>query len=192
MTPMIQPRMSDTARRAMVLRETGLAFIAGVGAGLVTGSASRVAMKISALADPSELVRVTENGNIVGDFTIEGTLGLLVFAGLFPGILAGGLFASVRPWLARSGRKQSLIFGAALLLMSGSAVIEPANADFQRFGPPALNVALFAALFFVLGAALAVFWRMASRWPARILTFAGVFGMLAIGGAMVSIGSAAC
>lgn len=172
-------------------REIGVAFTAGVGAGILTGLASRVAMKISSLADPSELIRVTSNGNVVGDLTVEGTLGLVIFAGIGPGVLAGGLYGAVRPWLARFGRWDGLAFGMALLLMSGSAVIEPSNPDFRRFGPPILNVLLFGVLFLVLGLALAALWRAVGRWPARLLDLLAVPGTVVIGAAMLAIGSAA-
>ena len=112
---------------------------------------------------------------------MEGTLGLVLFAGIGPGVVAGGLYAAVRPWLARFGRWDGLAFGFALLLMSGSAVIEPNNADFRRFGPPALNVVLFAALFIVLGLSL----------PALVTAIAGLAGTMAIGGAMMLLGASA-
>jgi len=175
----------------MVLRQIGIAFLAALGAGIVTGLAARVAMKISALASPSELVRVTSNGNIVGDLTAEGTLALVLVAGVGPGVVAGGLYAAVRPWLARFGRWDGLAFGFGLLLMSGSAVIEPNNTDFRRFGPPALNVVLFAALFIVLGLSQGALWRAASRLPALLIAIAGWAGTMAIGGAMMLLGVSA-
>ena len=122
---------------------------------------------------------------------MEGTLGLVLFAGIGPGVVAGGLYAAVRPWLARFGRWDGLAFGFALLLMSGSAVIEPNNADFRRFGPPALNVVLFAALFIVLGLSLPALWRAASRLPALVTAIAGLAGTMAIGGAMMLLGASA-
>ncbi len=175
----------------MLVREVGVAFVAGLGAGIVTGLASRVAMKISALMAGFQLLAITENGNLVGDFTLEGTLGLVVFAGIGPGILAGALFVAARPWLRRFGRWDGLAFGAALLLMSGSAVIEPGNGDFRRFGPPALNVALFAALFLVLGLGLGVLARAARRAPPRVLTLAGVVGIVPVVGSLLMVGIAA-
>ena len=60
----------------------------------------------------------------------------------------------VRPWLVGLGRWKGLGFGLMLLAAFGSGVIEPDNVDFRLFGPPALNVALFAVLFPLFGLAV--------------------------------------
>ena len=41
----------------------------------------------------------TENGNQVGDVTLDGTLGLVGFVGVPTGILAGLIVFAVRRWL---------------------------------------------------------------------------------------------
>lgn len=140
------------------LRAIGVAAIAGGLAGiLVGGIGSRVAMRISgAMSDPILVGSArTANGNIVGDVTVGGTLGLIVFGGLLPGLIGGMIYAAVRPWLVPLGRLGGFAFGLVLLAALGPVIIEPFNIDFRKFGSPALNVALFALLFPLFGIAVA-------------------------------------
>ncbi|HEV8469528.1 MAG TPA: hypothetical protein VGR46_07960 [Candidatus Limnocylindria bacterium] len=137
-------------------RAAGIGSLAGAIAGLLAGGiGGRVAMRIVAIvAGPDKVGLTTENGNRVGDITVEGTLGLVLFAGVFGGILGGLIYEAVRPWLASFGRWRGLVFGLALLAAVGSVIINPGNLDFRRFGSPALNAFLFALLFILYGAVL--------------------------------------
>lgn len=139
------------------LRLLGLAAIAGIGTGVVVaGLGGRLIMKIIALsAGPSAIGRVTANGNTIGDLTLPGTLALVVFSGVFEGLIGGLLYLALRPWLAPLGKWRGLAFGVVVLALMGHAVLEPDNFDFRFFGMVGLNVALFAALFVVYGAGIA-------------------------------------
>ena len=140
---------------AGLLRAMGIGVLAGLGAGFVAGGVgSRLAMKIVALtAGPAARGQITENGNRIGAFTAD--TGFLLFFGSFLGIFGGLLYVALRPGLPRSGRRRGLAFGALLLAACGTAVVERENFDFHRFGLPALNVALFAALFLLFGLVVA-------------------------------------
>lgn len=137
----------------------GLAAIgaAGILVGVPAGLLSRAIMKIGALAGGPAVAGVhTANGNVVGDFTASGTFALVIFAGVVPATAAGVLYLGVRPWLLRLGSWRGLALGAYGLALTGfGVVLEPGNNDFVRFGPAALNVAMFAALFIVVGIASA-------------------------------------
>ena len=137
-------------------RHLGSAAISGVIVGvLVAGLAGRIAMRVAGFASRPELIgTLTSNGNRVGDITFEGTLALALFSGVAAGIGGGVLYASAEPWL-RARRWKGLIFGTGLLAALGFTVLDAANIDFKRFGVPALNVALFAALFLAFGLAIA-------------------------------------
>jgi len=145
-------------------RSLGAGAVAGGVAGvLVGGVGGRLAMRISgAMTDPGlQGVARTENGNIVGQVTLDGTVGLVFFGGLFIGVLAGVMFAAARPWLMPLGRWDGLAFGLLILASVGSVtVLEPDNFDFRRFGSPQLNVIMFAALFPLFGVALAAALRV--------------------------------
>ncbi len=133
-------------------RHLGAASLAGAIAGvLVGGLLGRVAMRVAGATTRPELAgSLTSNGNRVGEITFQGTLALILFVGVFSGIVGGVAFAVAEPWL-RSRRWKGLIFGAALLVAVGFTVLDPTNIDFERFGITLLNVALFAALFIAFG-----------------------------------------
>jgi hypothetical protein len=132
---------------------TGLlcGFVAGF---IVGGIGSRVAMRILAAVNTDQAGVLTENGNISGQITLDGTL-FLLFNGIFFGAIGGLLYVAIRRWLPWQGICKRLAFGAFLFLAFGSVVIDGDNKDFALFGPPALGVILFALLFPVYGLAVA-------------------------------------
>lgn len=146
----VQP--AEAAWRAQV-EAAGRGVLAGVLAGiLVPGFGSRLVMKVVALvAGPSAEGMVTENGNVIGAFTLDGTLGLVIFAGATTGAFGGLFYAVVRPQLGRGPVQAGLMFGLVALAGLGSTVISPENSDFARFGSPVANIILFAALFPLFG-----------------------------------------
>jgi hypothetical protein len=155
MTVVSAPLATPVARSAL-LRELGVAAIAGSIAGiLVGGIGGRVAMRISGAMSDQALVGLarTDNGNVLGEITFGGTLALLIFVGFFAGVLGGIFYTAVRPWLRPLGRWAGLAFGLALLAAAGSLVLDPFNIDFRKFGVPVVNVLLFAALFPLFGIA---------------------------------------
>lgn len=107
---------------------------------------------IAVAAGPEAIGRTTENGNRIGDLTVGGTLELVVFGGVFPGLIGGTLYLALRPWLAPLGGRRGLVFGILLLGLMGHVVFDPTNFDFRTFGHVGLNVGLFAALFLLFGA----------------------------------------
>jgi hypothetical protein len=140
-------------RIAGVFRTVGVGSLGGIAAGLIVGGlGSRIVMRIVGItAGPEMIGAVTENGNRVGDITLAGTMEVVLFVGLFSGILGGLAYVAVRRWLSPFGRWAGLGFGFLLLATFGSGVIERDNFDFHRFGFPVLNVVLFAALFLIFG-----------------------------------------
>jgi hypothetical protein len=143
-------------RVSNVLREIAAGTLAGIVVGIVVGGlGSRLVMRLAAIAAGPEVQGITTaNGNRVGDITASGTIGLIVFAGVFPGIFGGLLYAALRPWLVPFARWRGVVFGLGLLGLAGSVVLDAANSDFIILQPPLLNVAMFAALFVIFGIAL--------------------------------------
>ena len=129
---------------------------AGLLVGIPAGLLSRLIMKAGAVAAGPVVVGVhTANGNVVGEFTLSGTLALVIFSGVVPAIAAGLLYLGLRPWLLRLGSWRGLALGVYGLALTGFGVVfEPGNNDFVRFGA-ILNVAMFAALFVAVGLAIA-------------------------------------
>ena len=134
------------------LRQTAIVVVGCAIAGaLVGGMGSRLVMRLSALAAPEVRGTLTENGNVVGDITFFGTIGLMLFAGVASAIFGAGVFTVVGPWLPRSTVARGLVFGGFLLALLGSSVVDPGNADFVILGDRVLNVSMFSALFVAFG-----------------------------------------
>lgn len=134
------------------LRETAIVVVsAGIAGALVGGIGSRVVMRLSALAAPEVRGALTENGNVVGEITLQGTIGLLLFAGLSSTVFGAGAFVVARPWLPQGTVARGLAFGAFVLAITGAAVVDAGNADFVILGDRPLNVTMFSALFFAFG-----------------------------------------
>ena len=143
-------------RIAFAARALAAVGAAGLLVGIPAGLLSRLIMKVGAAAAGPVVIGVhTANGNVVGDFTVSGTLALVIFSGVVPAVAAGLLYLGLRPWLLRLGRWRGLALGAYALALTGFGVVfEPGNNDFVRFGP-AMSVAMFAALFIAVGVAIA-------------------------------------
>ena len=135
-----------------VFRRVALLGVASVTSGvLVGGVLGRIVMRISALAAGPEMVgRVTENGNRVGEFTIVGTIILIVLVGGLFGVAGSVMVVGSDPWLRWMGPLQGLGFGLVALAVSGDG--SPFNSvDFFILEPRALNVAMFVGLHFAFG-----------------------------------------
>ena len=123
----------------------------GVAGAIVGGLGSRIVMRLSALAAPEARGAVTEAGNVVGEITLSGTVGLMLFAGIASAVFGAGASTVLRPWLPRGTFTRGLVFGLFLLALLGGVVIDPANADFVILGDRVLNVSMFSALFLAFG-----------------------------------------
>lgn len=135
-------------------RHIGMASLAGMIAGVVVGGLlGRVAMRVAGFMSPGMIGVRTDNGNIVGDITLAGTIALIVFVGVAIGVVGGVLYAFTEPWLRRFRPWHGLIFGVGLLGAAGFGTLDPSNPDFIRFGSAPVNVAMFAALFVLFGVA---------------------------------------
>lgn len=135
-----------------------VAVAAGVGSGVVMiGGGGRLAMRLmAATSSDAAQGRITEAEEIVGRITVDGTIGFIVFFGIFGGLVTGALYVIVRRWLPR-GHWGGVAFGALLLVLGGSR-IEPLradNPDFDIVGPGWLAVLAFSAVVLGHGALLA-------------------------------------
>ena len=135
----------------------GIGVLGGIAAGfLVGGIANRLIMRILAMLNEGKSGVMTENGNIAGDITAGGTIGLIIFIGLTTGITGGLIYVIIRRWLPGGGALKGLAFGLVLLCFSGIIVFDSDNIDFALFGPRPLSVGLFALLFPLYGVVLSL------------------------------------
>jgi ABC-type xylose transport system permease subunit len=108
-------------------------------------------MRLAALAAPEARGSLTENGNVVGAITVEGTIALMLFAGVGSAIVGTAAYIVLRPWLPRRTTRGGLVFGGFLLALLGGRVVDPGNADFTILGDGVLNVSVFSMLFVAFG-----------------------------------------
>jgi hypothetical protein len=126
-----------------------LAVEAGAVAGiLAAGAGGRLVMRLLAVTAGTDAQgQLTEAEEIVGRISVDGTIGFVLFTGLFFGLPSAVGYLLVRRWLP-AGRAAGLAYGGLLLVVAGTR-LEPlrrGNPDFDLVGPGWLAVAAFAAL----------------------------------------------
>jgi hypothetical protein len=126
-----------------------VAVTAGLGAGiLAAGAGGRLVMRLLAVTAGADAQgRITEAEQLVGRITVDGTLGFVIFTGLFFGLASGLVYLLLQRWLP-AGWVGGLAYGALLLVVAGTR-LEPLrrdNPDFDLVGPGWVSVATFAVL----------------------------------------------
>lgn len=170
-------RASDRTVAARYLRGVAVALVGGFWAGaLVTGPAVRLAMRLLAVtAGDGAQGRLTEAEQVVGEIDLGGTIGLVLFGGILPGLVSGAIYVVCRRWLP-SGRLGGVTFGLLHLVLGATRLepLRPDNPDFDLVGPGWLAVLTFGLTAVVHGmAVVAVANRWSRSFPSRAPTRAG-------------------
>ena len=173
-----------------------IGILGGIPAGvLVGGIGSRLIMRILAMVNEEQAGVMTENGNIAGEITVGGTLGLIIFVGLVSGVIGGFGYVLIRRWLPSGRFLRGIVFGLILLCFSGgnsdplARLFDPDNVDFELFGPRQLAVGLFALLFPLVGVGVSLFIERYDRYvpplftrtPITVLGYLLIAGLCAFG-----------
>lgn len=144
-----------------------LTLTAGVLAGVtVIGAGGRLAMRLLAVtAGDDAQGRITEAREVVGDITLDGTIGFVLFNGIFGGVFAATLFLVVRRFLP-AGPLGGVAFGLGLLLVFGATIdpLRKQNPDFDIVGPGWVAVVVFTALAVGFGLTLQGLSARLSTW----------------------------
>ena len=152
---------------AALVRHISIVGYSGLITGLLVGGlGSRIVMRVAgATGRDSAQGATTEAGFRVGEITVDGSLQLLFFVGIFMGILGAVLYAVFRPWLAWAGRLRGLVFGAVLFAIgsASSDAMNPDNFDFRILGNGLLNVLLIGAIFLGFGVVIEEIHRLLDR-----------------------------
>jgi hypothetical protein len=146
-----------------------LAGVTGVMTGLLVGGVGgRIFMRIAGASASFAQRRTTEAGFRVGEVTIGGTIALIVFVGLFVGVIGVTQYVIFRPWLAWAKKWRGLVFGVVLFAVGSatSDVMNPDNPDFVILKNEVLVVSMIVALFLAFGVMLDwLFSRFDKRVP---------------------------
>ena len=128
---------------AKVVRRAVVGVLSGVVGGIATGIGARLAMRM-----------VADAIGKFGEFTVEGTLFIIVLA-IILGSALGLFYVAVKPLLRGGALMKGVVFGVALLAVMGlPMLLQPATGELAL--APDLGRRLFGALFVVYGVAIAL------------------------------------
>ncbi len=162
--------------------------LAGVIAGvLFLGVGARIVMRISALLDSNAKGFITENDNIVGEITVGGTIGLVIFGGIFAGLVAGVGWVIIRDWLPRGLWLRVPLAGVVATAAGSFAVVSVENRDFSLLDPVGVNVAMFVLVVGLTGSATALFDRLLEGRLSTSENAGIAYGVLAALAALVTV-----
>ena len=134
-----------------LIRRIALSGLAGAIAGVVVlGIGGRLVMFASRLLHPEAAGRITENLNRIGEFTIDGTIELLLFGGVGFGLTGGVVWVLVRQWMPDS----AVLVGLGAVAIGGSLLIQADNTDFIILQDPQVDLVLLVGLVFLFGMSL--------------------------------------
>lgn len=137
-------------------------------------------MRIAAMVNPDATGLLTENGEVVGAITANGTLALLFFGGLASGLVAGVVWVVASPWLPARGGRRLAAAAIAGVALGGPFLVRSGNRDFAILGSDALILALFLCL--AASVALTLAWLDAillRRLPRAVPLGAGIRALVA-------------
>ncbi|MEY2426751.1 MAG: hypothetical protein QOI61_2323 [Actinomycetota bacterium] len=152
-----RPTPASNMRRT--LRALAVSLYSGVIAGvLVGGFGGRLLMRFMAATSSDSVQGVlTEAEENVGEVTFGGTAFLIVFAGVFVGLIGGLLYKLVRRWLPAPAWRGGAVLGVMVLGLVGvaSGVLNSSNKDFTVLSPSWLAVTMVVAGAVLFGMCLA-------------------------------------
>lgn len=142
---------------AEVLRDVARGGIAGIIVGIVVaGIGGRLVMRVATILHEDAVGLRTENGELIGAITLNGTLALITFGGLGMGLLAGTIWVIVSPWIPGRGLRRALGTAVAAIALGTPPLIQRFNPDFFILDHDPLVVALLIGLVGLVGFSLAL------------------------------------
>jgi hypothetical protein len=155
-----------------LLRHITVGGLSGLVAGiLVGGIGGRLFMRFAGVAAGERGAGMqTEAGFTVGEITLAGTFALVLFVGIFTGVMGATAYLAFRPWLAWAGRWRGVVFGVVLFGLGSalSDIMNTDNVDFLILRNSELLVALILGLFLAFGGVMdSVFSYLDVRMPGK-------------------------
>lgn len=171
--PQVSTDRVSLGRLADPLRDIARGGLAGLLTGiLVAGIGGRIVMRAAALLVPEAAGQFTENGNRIGEITLSGTMGLVLAGGLFFGLFGAVVWVVVSPWIPGGTRTRAVLAMPIAIGLTGIALVQARNPDFQVLRHDSTTVGLLLALVALAGLTIAAF----DAWLDRRLPGAGASG----------------
>jgi len=168
--PRVSTSRMSLGRLAEPIRDIARGGLAGLFTGiLVAGIGGRVVMRAAALLVPEATGQFTENGNRIGEITLSGTMSLVLAGGLFFGLFGAVVWVVVSPWIPGGPRTRAVLAMPIAICLTGIALVQARNPDFQVLRHDVTTVGLLLALVALAGLTIAAF----DRWLDRRLPAAG-------------------
>jgi hypothetical protein len=140
-----------------VMRDIARGALAGIIVGVVVlGPGGRIVMRLAAILDPAAVGRHTENGNRIGDITIDGTAVLLIFGGLLIGAASAVVWVAIQEWIPGRRSVRAALAALIAVALTGFQLVRPENHDFRILEPVVPVLVLLLGLVAVAGFAFAV------------------------------------
>jgi hypothetical protein len=148
---------SATISVVEIFRDIARGGIAGVIVGIfVAGLGGRLVMRLATILHEDRVGFVTENGEVIGNISFNGTMALIIFGGLGMGLMAGTIWVIVSPWLPGRGVSRASVTAIAAVALGTPALVERTNADFFLLRHDPLVVAMLVALVGLVGFSIAL------------------------------------
>jgi hypothetical protein len=114
---------------------------------LAAGAGGRLVMRLLAQTSPEAQGRITDAGEVVGDITVGGSVGFLLFGALPAGLLAASLYLLVHRFLPSGWWRPVVLAGLLLIVFSVRLEpLRPDNVDFVILEPTWLALVTFCLL----------------------------------------------
>jgi hypothetical protein len=140
-----------------VLRDIARGGIAGIIVGLlVAGLGGRLVMRLATILHENTVGFSTDNGEVIGNITLNGTLALMTFGGLGMGLVAGTIWVIVSPWVPGRRLSRALVTAIAAMALGTPALVQRTNSDFDVLGHDPLVVGLLVGLVGLVGFSIAI------------------------------------
>lgn len=137
-------RGSGDGAAGVIFREMVRGGVAGMITGAIVGGVGgRIVMRLAFLVVPGSAGSATENGNIIGQVTLPGTLGLVMF-GAIVGLFVGASWVALAPWIPGRGWRRALATVPLAIALGGVVLVDATNADFAvlEHAPPIVVILL--------------------------------------------------
>jgi hypothetical protein len=163
-------------------RATGMVAAALVSGFLVLGLGGRLMMRLLAVTSGSSAQGlITDADEIVGEVTVGGTIGFVLFIGGFGGLVSLGIYVILRRWFPPrslyAGLVAAGIGGGLFARLSG--LVDPDNFDFVILSPTWFAVLFALALIVIYGLVFATLVdRWAVTWPRPSPSLKGIAALL--------------